>query len=121
MRKKVRGNAIPSKRRPRYSDFKIPKFRYHIMGIRLVDKTDFYERVKQTAQLLGQAISQEGLDQMEMESKFFVVHLRIHDPRGVSFEKDIKIPFDLGKDELGVYAKVQDLVSSFAKIIPPKG
>ena len=121
MRKRTRDSKFPAKCRPRYCDFRVPKFRYHIMGIRLVDKTDFYERVKQAAQRLGQIVSPEALAQMEMESKFFVVHLRIHDPRGVSFEKDIKIPFDLGKDELGVYAKVQDLLSSFAKIIPPKG
>lgn len=106
-------------KKPSYRYFKMEKYKYHILSVELVDKTEFTQRlIAQSAQAkmrMPAAIQKAILE----ESKFFLVHIRVHQGKK-TFNQSVRLPFELAKDELGAYHTVQKVLGQFSKLIKPK-
>lgn len=102
-----------------YRWFKFVKYRYHILGVRFIDRSDMMASIKRASAQMNRPMPQGMLDKMEAESRYFVVHARVH-RKGKAFERNVVVPYDLAGDELGAYNAVQEVMRNFATMIKPK-
>jgi hypothetical protein len=106
---------------PSYRAYKFPKWRYHILGVRLVDQSANLLPLINAYKMMHNTLSPALQHTMEREVRYFIVRVRMHYRGKKSREKELRVPFDVAKDELGAYNIIREALSEHAIFIEPKG